>query len=77
MLCNVHPEMEAYIVVLQNPYFAVVDKKGKFEILGIPAGEYTLKVWHPKRAAEDQKITISEKENTEVSIELKRKKKKK
>ena len=37
-LCRVHPEMEGFVVVLQNPYFAVSDKDGHFEIKGVPAG---------------------------------------
>ena len=33
ILCNVHPEMSAFVLPLKNPYFAVTDKDGKF---GIP-----------------------------------------
>ncbi len=43
--CNVHREMLAFVVVLQNPYFAVPDKSGKFRIEGVPAGRYVLRVW--------------------------------
>ncbi len=46
ILCNVHPEMAAYIVVLQNPYFAQPDSSGKFRIAGVPAGQYVLKAWY-------------------------------
>ncbi|MBI4055456.1 MAG: hypothetical protein HY402_04905 [Elusimicrobia bacterium] len=48
MLCSIHKEMNAYILVLQNPYFAVADKKGGFRIKGIPPGSYNLKVWGEK-----------------------------
>lgn len=44
-LCSVHPDMEAYIVVLQNPYFAVTDAEGHFKVASMPIGHYTLKVW--------------------------------
>jgi plastocyanin len=44
-LCSVHPDMEAYIVVLQNPYFAVTNADGHFKIDNLPAGRYSLKVW--------------------------------
>lgn len=46
ILCNVHPEMEAYVLVLQNPYFALPDSGGKFRIAGVPAGEYVVKAWY-------------------------------
>ena len=40
-LCRVHPEMEGFVVVLPNPYFAVADREGHFEIANVPAGQYT------------------------------------
>lgn len=46
LLCNVHPEMEAYILVLQNPYFARPDGEGQFRIADVPAGEYVIKAWY-------------------------------
>jgi plastocyanin len=47
-LCSVHPEMEAYVVVLPNPYFAVTDKDGAFKIIDVPDGHYVLKVFAKK-----------------------------
>ena len=48
LLCNIHPEMEGYIVVLQNPYFAVVGKDGSYEIKDVPPGKYVVKTWYSK-----------------------------
>jgi plastocyanin len=76
MLCNVHPEMEAFVVVLQNPYFATVDDSGYFEIPNVPEGEYNLKVWNPKKGAEEQQVTVSDGKETTATFTLKRKKKK-
>jgi hypothetical protein len=45
LLCNVHPEMSGYVVVVPTPYFAVTDKDGNYTIKDIPAGSYTLKLW--------------------------------
>lgn len=45
LLCNVHPEMSGYVVVVGTPYFAVTDKDGNYEIKNVPAGKYTLKTW--------------------------------
>ncbi len=47
-LCNVHPEMEAFVVVLDTPYFATTRADGSYEIRGVPAGEYTVRAWHEK-----------------------------
>lgn len=44
--CNIHPWMSARIAVLKNPYFAVTDKDGKFEIKDAPAGQFRLVIWH-------------------------------
>lgn len=52
LLCNVHPEMNGYVVVVPTPYFAVTDKNGNYEIKNVPVGKYTLKTW-----SEDGKVT--------------------
>ena len=46
LLCNVHPEMSAYIVVSPTPYFAVTDKSGDYKIDNVPDGDYTVTAWH-------------------------------
>lgn len=43
--CDIHPWMEAYWFVLGNPYFAVTDADGNFEIKNVPAGEQKVVVW--------------------------------
>jgi plastocyanin len=55
LLCNVHPEMNGYVVVVATPYFAVTDKSGNYEIKNVPAGKYTVKTW-----SEDGKVTTQE-----------------
>lgn len=72
ILCKVHPEMEAYIIVLQNPYYAVTDKDGNFTIKNVPAGKYTIMVWNEKLKAEPQTITVSGSGKVEVSFMLKK-----
>jgi len=57
-LCRVHPEMEGFVVVLPNSYFAVSDKEGHFEIKGVPPGQYTVAVWHEKLKGKPQPVTV-------------------
>src|SRR5262249_3510445 len=45
--CNIHPEMAAKIKVLDNRFFAVTTKDGKFRITGVPMGAHPLVAWHP------------------------------
>jgi hypothetical protein len=45
LTCDIHPWMKAYWIVLDNPYFAVTDEKGNFEIKNVPAGTQKVVVW--------------------------------
>lgn len=45
LTCDIHPWMKAYWMVLDNPYFAVTDEKGNFEIKNVPAGTQKVVVW--------------------------------
>lgn len=57
-LCRVHPEMEAFIVVLDTPYFAVTDAAGKYTITDVPPGKYTLVAWSERLKSVKQEVTI-------------------
>jgi plastocyanin len=59
LLCNVHPEMSGYVVVVPMPYFAVTDKDGNFDIKNIPAGKYTLKTWSEEGKPSTQAVDVS------------------
>jgi len=59
LLCNVHPEMSGYVVVVPTPYFAVTDKDGNFVIKDIPAGKYTLKTWSEDGKPTTQAVDVS------------------
>jgi plastocyanin len=59
LLCNVHPEMSGYVVVVPTPYFAITDKDGNFEIKNVPAGKYTLKTWSEDGKTTTQAVDLS------------------
>lgn len=61
--CNVHPWMKSYIAVMANPYYAVTNKDGKFELKNLPPGTYTVEAWHEKYGVVDQTVTIGAKES--------------
>jgi plastocyanin len=59
LLCSVHPEMSAFVIVLQNPYYALTGNAGAFEIKNVPAGTYQLKVWDEKIKGAPQQVTVA------------------
>jgi hypothetical protein len=71
LLCNVHAEMSAYVVVTETPYFAVTDKAGNFFLKNVPAGKYVLKVWHEKAKPASMPIVVEDR-TVVATFELKR-----
>ena len=60
LTCDIHKWMSAYLVVKENPYFAVTDGKGAFQIAHVPAGTYTVQVWHEKLGVQTQQVKVPE-----------------
>ena len=69
--CNVHNWMQAYVGVLEHPYFAVTHDGGKFELKDLPAGTYTVEAWHEKLGAQTQSVTLGEKQTKAVTFTFK------
>jgi plastocyanin len=71
--CNVHPWMIAYVSVIDNPFFAVTDKEGKFVIKGdLPDGKYTFEAFHQKAGAVTGEVEVKGgKATADFTIELK------
>jgi hypothetical protein len=45
--CNAgHVWMNAEVMVVKNPYYAVTDEHGNFKLTDIPPGEYQIEAWH-------------------------------
>ena len=67
ILCNVHPDMSAYIVVSPSPYFAQANTDGSYKIENVPDGDYKVTVWgegakaqtKPQKVAGDSKADFT------------------
>ncbi len=46
--CNIHPWMKGWVLIKDNPYFAVTDDQGAFTIKNVPAGNWTFVIWQEK-----------------------------
>ena len=56
--CDIHSHMNATILILENPYFAVPDEQGSYTIKNVPAGTYTVKFWCGRELAGSQSVTV-------------------
>ncbi len=69
--CQVHPWMVAYLHVVENPFFAVTDDKGGFELPeGLPPGKYELEVNHLKAGVVKQEVEVGAGKGAEVVFEM-------
>jgi len=59
LLCNVHPDMEGYLIVSPTPYFAETDDSGNYKIKDVPDGSYSLVVWHEGAKNQSKPVTVS------------------
>ena len=68
LLCNVHPEMAAYIIVTPTPYYAVTDASGGFKIADVPDGSYTVTAWHEGMKILAKPVTLSGSATVDFSL---------
>ena len=48
IFCGIHSRMNAYIVVLDNNFFAMPTSNHRYQLSGVPSGNYQLRAWHPR-----------------------------
>lgn len=59
LLCSIHPEMSAYVMCVDTPFYAVTDGKGRFKIPGVPTGEYMVRGWHKSGEKVSQRLRVT------------------
>jgi len=59
LLCNVHPEMSAYVIVSPTPYFALADADGNYKLSDVPNGSYTVSAWHEGMKITSKPVAVS------------------
>lgn len=84
--CDVHAEMAAYILVMKNPFWAMTDQAGRFEIPDLealksygmsgveplPPGKYVLKTWHEKLKTKRISVTVEKDGPADLHLDLTR-----
>jgi plastocyanin len=58
IFCSIHKAMNCIILVLENPYFDAADERGRYSIVGVPAGTYRLKAWHERLPSQSREVVV-------------------
>jgi plastocyanin len=72
--CDVHGWMSGWIVVTDNVFYDVSQADGTFKLADVPAGKYTIEVWHEKLGKTTQEVEVKAGETVNVSYEMAMKK---
>jgi plastocyanin len=59
LLCNVHPEMSAYVIVVPTSYYATTNASGEYTIENVSDGPHTITVWHEGMKQQSKQVTTS------------------
>ena len=70
IFCGIHTKMNAYIMVVNNDYFCSPSRAGAYHLSGVPAGQYSLWLWHP-RLPKPAKKSITVPATGTVTLDLK------
>jgi plastocyanin len=69
--CNQHPWMRMFVNVVKSPFYAVTGPDGKFEIKGLPPGDYTIAFVQEKLGEQDVKVTLAAKDTKTLDATFK------
>ena len=69
--CDVHSWMNAYVGVVDHPFFAVTGNGGTFELRGVPPGSYSIEAVHEKLGRQSQPVTLGAKDSKELTFTFK------
>ncbi len=72
LLCNVHAEMSAYVLVLGTPYFTVTPRNGTYHLENLPPGKYTVTAWHERFKSVSLPVEIKGTETVPLDFSLTR-----
>ena len=68
--CDLHSWMRSWVVVADHPFYSLTNSAGEFELRGLPAGRYTLKVWQELLGTVSRDVVVGDQDPTAVTVEM-------
>lgn len=68
LTCEIHPWMDAYVFLTDNPYYAVTDVHGEYEIDNVPQGNYRVKIWHELLGTQLGRVAVTAGRTTQFNF---------
>lgn len=73
ILCNAHPDMEAFVVVKDHPFFSTSDSRGNYEIKNVPLGKLRVEIWYPNLGVRSEPVPlVRDGEVFDLNVDLKK-----
>jgi plastocyanin len=70
VFCSIHSQMHCVVLVLENPFFALADSRGRYVIRDVPAGKYKLRAWHERLPPLVHDVVVPETGEVKVDFSL-------
>lgn len=70
IFCDIHRNMKAHVLVLENPFFSKPDREGRFTLQEAPPGEWFLHAWHPVLAEVVLPVAVEAGREANLAISL-------
>jgi plastocyanin len=66
IFCNIHPNMAAYVMAVDTPYYALSNDRGGFTLPNVPPGTYTYHAWRPGGETLTGSVTVGSSKPLEI-----------
>lgn len=70
--CDQHEFMQSFFLPVTNPYYAIANDQGGFEIPYIPAGKHKIMAWHPFAGKVEMEVEIKDGTKAQMNLEIKK-----
>jgi plastocyanin len=70
LFCSLDASMAGYVLVLPHRFYVQPDAGGRFKLDDLPAGDYTVKAWHPRFGTATSKVEVERGRTVETQLKV-------